>query len=141
LLTRLLFVGAGALRTGNLKVPHVSVTSIGASPYPTAQPWSGPPGNWQADRPSDQNANNAAGNPSGGVNNATSSGAGTTTGPSGIGKNGASGIGAGGGTGSTDANRSNTSGADDDRTANDNNLPPVQAATAPGTGQKVDIIV
>ena len=108
----------------------MSVTSIGASPYPTTQPWSGPPGNWQANRPNDQNADNAVGSTSHNavINNVTNNGAGTNATRAG----GATDANAGGKGTNKDAN---------DRNPNDNNpLPPVQAATAPGTGQKLNII-
>jgi hypothetical protein len=153
----------GALRTGNLKVPRMSVTSIGASLYPTSQPWSAPPGNWQTNRRNDQNTDSAVGNTTNNAlknnvaNGAGTNGAGTTatrtnstngtnaTGANnnGIGTSGAHGIEASdtAGTNATGTSPTNTSNAANDRNPNDNNpLPPVQAATAPGTGQKVNII-
>ena len=101
----------------------MSVTGIGASPYPTAQPWSGPPGNWQANRPNDQNSNNTASTTANNAatNNVTNNGAGTNASAN-----------------STSNSANNTT---NDRNANDNNpLPAVQAATSPGTGQKVNVI-
>ena len=44
--------------TSNAKVPHMSVTNVGASPYPTPPPpWSGQPGEWQAGEPGVLNSN------------------------------------------------------------------------------------
>jgi hypothetical protein len=80
--------------TGNTKVPHMSVTSAGASPYPAALPsWSGQSGDGQVSKTNGQNANN-------GANDATGNGA----------------------------------------TTNNTNPLPVQAATSPGTAQKVNVI-
>jgi hypothetical protein len=125
----------------------MSVTSIGALPYPTAQLSSGPPGNWQPNRPNDQGLNNASGNTTNGAtNDVTRNGAGTNAiganaaGSNGIGTNGANQTDTSGSTGSTNTSHNSAGNADDDRAAADD-LPPLQAATAPGTGQKVDIIV
>jgi hypothetical protein len=102
--------------TGNDKVPCMSVSSIGTSPFPaTLPPLPGQTG--QATKPNGQNAN-------GGANTAANSASNTAT---------ANGVTNGGTTGVT-SNAANT--------ANNgaNPLPPVQAATSPGTGQKVNVI-
>ena len=92
----------------------MSVTGIGASPYPTTHAvWSSQQGDGQADMPNDQSStavDNAAGSATN--DNVTSNGAGGV---------------AGNGTANATSNDANP-------------LPPVQAATTPGTGQKVNII-
>jgi len=87
----------------------MSVTNVGASPYPAAQP---PLPGQPAAKPGASNSDsNTAGNAASGVSaSATGSDA------SGAARNAA------------------------DRDADAHQLPPVQAATTPGTGQKVNII-
>jgi hypothetical protein len=98
--------------TGNAEVPHMSVTNVGASLFPTTPPpRSGQSGEGQASRSNVQNSNSNAA-----TNEAT-----TTN----VTRNAVSGV-------TTDNNT--------DAVRNDNPLPPTQGATAPGTGQKVNII-
>ena len=82
--------------TGNTKVPLMSVTNVGASPYPTTQPpLSGPSVERQAVKPAALSSGENSG-----IDKAATGDAETAV----------------------------------------NGLPPRQAATTPGTGQKVDII-
>jgi hypothetical protein len=94
----------------------MSVTSIVAPPYPTTQsPLYGQASNGTATNTA------ATGGTNEGANNVTSSAA---TGTAGTGTSGTT---------------NNTANQVVDNTAA-NPLPPVQAATAPGTGQKIDVL-
>ena len=98
----------------------MSVSSIGTSPFPATLP----PLPGQAAKPNGQNA-------TGGANTAANSASNTTT-TNAVTNNSPGGITAGGTTGVT-PNAANT-------VNNVTNPLPVQAATTPGTGQKVNII-
>jgi hypothetical protein len=106
----------------------MSVTGIGALVgQPSQHPW-----DWQTNGPNGQNS-------TGGTATSYTTNSGTTGGAPGDGAtNAANGNAAGTGTINTKSAPNGTT----DRNQNQQSppLPPVQAATAPGTGQKVDVI-
>jgi len=127
----------------------MSVTSIGASGYTTTHfPWSGQSGRWPANKPSDQNSGNTA-NPAASdttANDNTAPGS-TINGPTNVANAGSSyaatpsaGNAATNGPAGAANNVSGTV-ANNAIDTGINPLPPVQAATTLGTGQKIDVIV
>jgi hypothetical protein len=117
----------------------MSVTSIGASNY---GPWLGQSGNWQANTINNQYANSVGNNGTTATDtvnttnsnttnsNATANGGNNVARP--VANGGATNV-ANNGTNGNAVNAANNP-------ADNNNPPPVQAATTPGTGQKVNII-